>query len=130
MYQITLYDFIESKEQLLEKYSKYKIDEYYRTNFKGKYCTFKIIYDSLSSLNDYDEYIKFLYEDLKRYIKPVKEAREEKYWDSNDKVMSFNEKRNSITINCPQEYGYKKTIGEYFCLEMIPKRIFDSEVQS
>lgn len=135
--QMSIYDILESNpyDELLDKLKKYGIDDIYIEKFKGKQENFITIYEELIKNKNYDEYIEVLYEELKKYVEPVEDARDYDLWKEGQAVMDispFREKgHNHLTILVPEDKEnydkhpyYHKMCGPYFCLSMIPKRIF------
>lgn len=134
--QMSIYDILDSNpyDELLNKLKKYEIDDIYIKKFKGKQENFTTIYEELIKNKNYDEYIEVLYEELKKYIEPVEDAREYDLWKKGNAVMDispFKEGHNHLTILVPEDKEnyekhpcYHKSCGPYFCLSMIPKRIF------
>lgn len=111
--QITIFDVIDNKpfNDLREKLSKYIIDDVYLNEFAGRYVTFGEIERRLMNLQNYNEYIKELFNVLKEYIPVIN-----KKTASLTTGMYFD--CNSIRIHqLYQEY----TI---YCLEMLDKKIF------
>ena len=140
--QMSIYDFLEnnSYDVLLTKLKKYDIDNIYIEKFKGKQANFYTIYEELIKNKNYDEYITILYEELKKYVEPVEDARDYDLWKVGKAVMSLDlcidRKHNCITILVPEDkenYNkhpfYHKSCGPYFCLSMIPKRILTRRKQ-
>lgn len=103
---MTIFDFINKTEfqKMLENLSKYKIDDYYNKNFKGKQEILSIINNELSKLNNYSRYKKEMLNLLIGYYK-----------DSKDIEVIFYEEYNQIRINSI------KCSYPVFCLEMVRK---------
>lgn len=59
--------------------SSYGIDKYYVDHFKGKCELLSTIYNKLSSLEHYDEYIEKLYKVLENYFEDMIGIEIEKY---------------------------------------------------
>ena len=104
--QITIFDFINKLEfeKMLDKLSKYKIDDYYNKNFKGKQEILSIINNELSKLNNYSRYKKEMLDLLTEYYKDSKEI----------EVIFYKE------YDCIRISSIKRSYP-VFCLEMIQK---------
>lgn len=69
--QVDIFEIISSTkfDEALSKLEKYGVDEYYRNHFKGKSELLMTISNTLSQIDNYEEYNEKLYEILKEYFK-------------------------------------------------------------
>jgi len=105
---MSLFDFINKSkfEKMVDIISEYGIDKYYIDNFKGKYETLKVINDTLSELDKYQEYKNKMLILLTKYYKDSENI-ELIYYEDYDYIrLDSNITRSSYPI---------------YCLEMIQK---------
>ncbi len=118
---------IESTYNVIKnKLEKYGIDKIYEEEIKGNCWIFNKIYDRLSKEKRYEEYMKDMIEEVMKVIELV--------------TFDYNDKRNGIFKYDEGEYdkfGFKvnrdiknkdeiyKSQGPFFCLEMLPKELFE-----
>lgn len=109
--QISIFDVVADDKfnKIMLKLKKYGIDEYYNENFRDRGCLIKEIFESLTKLDKYNEYLMILYEELKAFIPVIKKE------DDDFKTIGMYLEDNSIRI-CEARCWY--SIG---CLEMLNK---------
>ena len=111
LFEIENQHIIDSIKNNLKEYDY--IDKCYIENFGGKQAILWRIYDKLSKLPKYQEYIDKLYEELKKYFKELTIT------TFNFKVYGIEKRSENITIYQPRSQG------PAYCLEMIPKSFFE-----
>jgi hypothetical protein len=115
--QLTIFDIMnETKfDTISNKLSKYGIDEYYKEHLKGNGMLIMTIYNALSNLDNYEEYINQLYEELKKYIPVINK-------DDDYGTVGMYLQNDSIRICEPSQWY------SIFCLEMINKEFLENGV--
>ena len=111
LFEIENQNIIDSIKNNLKEYDY--IDKYYIDNFRSKQATFWNIYNKLSKLPKYQEYVDKLYEELKKYFKELTIT------IVNFKVYGIEKRSENITIYQPG------SSSPAYCLEMIPKSFFE-----